>query len=327
MTYVPINYWFDITFHLNEDLYQYGCGWCVCIVVHKSCAVSWFMHVGDCVLCCRNSWLPADDKCISKNNDQLQCKAITEQPDSRISAVDLTAPRPNKLLLPSWNLTVARKKICHPNTSGPLESDVIKNCSPFTAQTTATDRSSCGNTAADLNKFAAITAARPTDLAVTFDRSPDCDDPSHSAMARKSRSLEDIPSRPSPNKTKNSRERGILSTCKKHSSYWIKVLASPVAYGLDKHLLHCQVTKSDSFQSPSSGENPEMIFVSWLMLGGPICNITNFIVVLFHLLILVNGAVNETEIVRLWVSCVSEYISLALKTLPWGIFHLCSTFA
>lgn len=219
------------------------------------------MHVDDCVLCCRNTWLPADDKCISKNNDQPQYKAITKQTDNGISAVDLSAPRPNKLLLPSWNLMVARTKISHPNTSGPPKSDVVKNCPSFMAQTTLTNQSSCG-TAADLNKFTAITAARPTDLAVTFDCSLDCDDPSHSAMARKSRSLEDILSRPSPNEMKSSCEQGVLSNCKKHSSYWIKVLASPVAYGIDKHLLRCQATKSDSFQSPSSGESPEMIFVS-----------------------------------------------------------------
>lgn len=191
---------------------------------------------------CSKPCLLADDKLISENNDAHQHKSKIEEPYRGIQLGDASTLRPNNLPLVGWNVTMAGTRLTHSNTIFPL--------------------TTCG-TKSDFNKIAdtetAMSAYSSVTLGCMFDS---CNDLPHSMTARKSRSLEDILSHPSPFEMKYPSEQGIFASCNKHLYCRINMLASPVTLTLNKHGLCCQTTKSESFKIPSSNESPEMIPVS-----------------------------------------------------------------
>lgn len=179
---------------------------------------------------------------ISKPLRHDMSKTLTNHPVNIIQSSETLTSRPNKLLLPERNL---RPQIQPCRTSTPESSK------PFGTLTTFESKQPDGTS-----------ISQAADMPIILNRETDYVEHPQVAMARKSRSLEDILNCPVPCEARNSSEQNFLFDCRHHPSYLISVLASPVTLGLDKHLLRCQTTNPDSFQSPSSTDSLEMIPVS-----------------------------------------------------------------
>lgn len=179
---------------------------------------------------------------ISKPLRHGKGKTLTNHPVNIIQSRETLTSRPNKLFLPDRN---SRSQIQPCRTSTPESNKLLG-----------------APTAIEPNQPHGTLMSQPADMLIIHNGETDYSEHPQVAMARKSRSLEDILNYPVPSEARNSSEHGFLFDCRRHPSYLISVLASPVALGLDKHLRRCQTTNPDSFQSPSSTDSLEMIPVS-----------------------------------------------------------------